>query len=347
MTLRALISLIPLYLISYLIFIFPFDILSTWLGKPISILEIFITTTLVFVLCLYYFRSKTTNKFIKFFVYEGFGIGTVSFFLILPLLAIEYFNVFSNNELAIFFFTLQVPSIIYGYINSKKIKIKNLSLKSELIDKSLKFVFISDVHIGSNHPSSLKKIVSAIIKLDPIFLIIGGDLIDSSSFKIEDLEEFKKFKKPIYFVTGNHEYYVKNSKKHLQDFQNIGIQILNNESLQTNGINLIGLSDNISDESKISYFEKLLQKKLFNLLIVHKPSIWNKVSTKANLMLSGHTHNGQIFPFNYVVKLKFPENYGLYKRMNNHLYVSSGSATWGPKIRIGSNNEIIQVELKN
>ena len=347
MTLRALISLIPLYLISYLIFVFPFDILSTWLGKPISILEIFITTTLVFVLCLYYFRSKTTNKFIKFFVYEGFGIGTVSFFLILPLLAIEYFNVFSNNELAIFFFTLQVPSIIYGYINSKKIKIKNLSLKSELIDKSLKFVFISDVHIGSNHPSSLKKIVSAIIKLDPIFLIIGGDLIDSSSFKIEDLEEFKKFKKPIYFVTGNHEYYVKNSKKHLQDFQNIGIQILNNESLQTNGINLIGLSDNISDESKISYFEKLFQKKLFNLLIVHKPSIWNKVSTKANLMLSGHTHNGQIFPFNYVVKLKFPENYGLYKRMNNHLYVSSGSATWGPKIRIGSNNEIIQVELKN
>ena len=347
MTLRALISLIPLYLISYLIFVFPFDILSTWLGKPISILEIFITTTLVFVLCLYYFRSKTTNKFIKFFVYEGFGIGTVSFFLILPLLAIEYFNVFSNQELAIFFFTLQVPSIIYGYINSKKIKIKNLSLKSELIDKSLKFVFISDVHIGSNHPSSLKKIVSAIIKLDPIFLIIGGDLIDSSSFKIEDLEEFKKFKKPIYFVTGNHEYYVKNSKKHLQDFQNIGIQILNNESLQTNGINLIGLSDNISDESKISYFEKLFQKKLFNLLIVHKPSIWNKVSTKANLMLSGHTHNGQIFPFNYVVKLKFPENYGLYKRMNNYLYVSSGSATWGPKIRIGSNNEIIQVELKN
>ena len=347
MTLRALISLIPLYLISYLIFIFPFDILSTWLGKPISILEIFITTTLVFVLCLYYFRSKTTNKFIKFFVYEGFGIGTVSFFLILPLLAIEYFNVFSNNELAIFFFTLQVPSVIYGYINSKKIKIKNLSLKSELIDKSLKFVFISDVHIGSNHPSSLKKIVSAIIKLDPIFLIIGGDLIDSSSFKIEDLEEFKKFKKPIYFVTGNHEYYVKNSKKHLQDFQNIGIQILNNESLQTNGINLIGLSDNISDESKISFFEKLFQKKLFNLLIVHKPSIWNKVSTKANLMLSGHTHNGQIFPFNYVVKLKFPENYGLYKRMNNYLYVSSGSATWGPKIRIGSNNEIIQVELKN
>ena len=185
-------SIITLYFISYLIFIFPFDVLSTWLGNPTSLLEVFITTTLVFSLCLYYFRSKSTNKFIKIFVYEGFGIGTVSFFLILPLIAFEYLKIVSSYNLAIFFFFIQIPTIIYGYINSKKIKIKNLSLNSELVDKSFKFVFISDVHIGSNHPSSLKKIVSEIIKLDPSFLIIGGDLIDSSSFKIEDLKEFKK-----------------------------------------------------------------------------------------------------------------------------------------------------------
>ena len=238
-------SIITLYFISYLIFIFPFDVLSTWLGNPTSLLEVFIITTLVFSLCLYYFRSKSTNKFIKIFVYEGFGIGTVSFFLILPLIAFEYLKIVSSYKLAIFFFFIQIPTIIYGYINSKKTKIKNLSLNSELVEKSFKFVFISDVHIGSNHPSSLKKIVSEIIKLDPSFLIIGGDLIDSSSFKIEDLKEFKKLNKPIYFVTGNHEYYIKNSKKHLDDLDSVGIQTLNNESLKINGINLIGLSDNI------------------------------------------------------------------------------------------------------
>ena len=116
--------------------------------------------------------------------------------------------------------------------------------------------------------------------------------------------------------------------------------------MQLDGINMIGLSDNITNKSKIEYVEKLSQKDLFNLLIVHKPSIWKKVSNNANLMLSGHTHNGQIFPFNFVVKLQFPQSYGLYKNMNNYLYVSSGSATWGPKIRIGSNNEIIHIELK-
>ena len=347
MKVRELISIIVLYFISYLIFIFPFDVLSSWLGKPTSIFEAIISTTIVFSLCLYYFRSKSTNKIIKFFVYEGFGIGTVSFFLILPFIVVEYFNIINNYKLAVIFFALQIPCIIYGYINSRKIKIKNISIKSDLINKSIKFVFISDVHIGSNHSSYLKKIVSEIIKLDPTFLIIGGDLIDSSSFKIDDLKELKKLKKPVYFVTGNHEYYIQNSQKHLDDLHTVGIHTLNNESLQIHGLNLIGISDNITNNLKINYFDKLFQKELFNILVVHKPSIWKNVSTKANLMLSGHTHNGQIFPFNFVVKLQFPENYGLYTRNNNQLYVSSGSATWGPKIRIGSNNEIIRIELKN
>ncbi len=232
-------------------------------------------------------------------------------------------------------------------MNSKKLKIKKLLFESKLINKSIKFVFISDVHIGSNHPSSLKKLVSKINLLDFNFLVIGGDLIDSSAFQINDIYELKKIEKPIFFVTGNHEYYIQNHKEHLQDLKSVGIKILENESLQLDGINMIGLSDNITNKSKIEYVEKLSQKDLFNLLIVHKPSIWKKVSNNANLMLSGHTHNGQIFPFNFVVKLQFPQNYGLYKNKKNHLYVSSGSATWGPKIRIGSNNEIIQIELKN
>ena len=90
MKVRVMLSIITLYFISYLIFIFPFDVLSTWLGNPTSLFEVFITTTLVFSLCLYYFRSKSTNKFIKIFVYEGFGIGTVSFFFNITSYNFEY-----------------------------------------------------------------------------------------------------------------------------------------------------------------------------------------------------------------------------------------------------------------
>ncbi len=345
-TVSALISLLILFVVSYLIFIFPFDILSSWLGNPFSLSEALVGTTIVFGFCLYYFRSKSTNKIIKFFVFEGFGIGTVSFFIILPLIVVSYFQILIDLYLVILFFTIQLPAIIYGYLNSKKLKIKKISIESKLITKNIKFVFISDVHIGSNHPSSLKKLVSKINSLDFDFLIIGGDLIDSSAFKIDDLNEFIKINKPIFFVTGNHEYYIKNYDKHLDELHTVGIQTLDNESIQLDELNLVGLSDNQTNKSKIEYAKKLSKEKFFNLLVVHKPSIWKKVTNKANLMLSGHTHNGQIFPFNLIVKLQFPQNYGLYKNNYNHLYVSSGSGTWGPKIRIGSNNEIIHIELK-
>jgi len=341
-----LISLIVLFVVSYSIFIFPFDTLLSWLGNPTSLLESLIGTTIVFCLCLYFFRSKSTNKVIKFFIYEGFGIGTVSFFIILPLIVISYFKILIDYHLVFIFFVIQIPLIIYGYLNSKDLKIKKINIHSNFIKKKIKFAFISDVHIGSNHPSSLKKLVSKINELDFSFLVIGGDLIDSSSFKIDDLKEFTKINKPIFFVTGNHEYYIHNYQKHLQDLNKVGIQTLNNESIKFQGLNLIGLSDNITNKTKIDHVKKLSQDDLFNLLIVHKPSVWKKVSDNVNLMLSGHTHNGQIFPFNLIVKLKFPEIYGLYKNINSFLYVSSGSATWGPKIRIGSNNEIIHIELK-
>jgi predicted MPP superfamily phosphohydrolase len=110
-------------------------------------------------------------------------------------------------------------------------------------------------------------------------------------------------------------------------------------------INIIGLSDNSSKKEKIKVFDSLFKPDCFNLLLVHQPSIWNLLKEKANLTLSGHTHNGQIFPFNLIVKLQFPQIYGVYSYLKNYLYVSSGASTWGPKIRIGSKNEILNIEL--
>ena len=62
-------------------------------------------------------------------------------------------------------------------------------------------------------------------------------------------------------------------------------------------------------------------------------------------MLSGHTHNGQIFPFNLFVRLQFKFKYGLYSNKDSKLYVTSGAGTWGPKLRLGTSNEIILFHL--
>ena len=84
---------------------------------------------------------------------------------------------------------------------------------------------------------------------------------------------------------------------------------------------------------------------LFNLVLVHKPSVWSLITNKVDLVLSGHTHNGQIFPFNLLVKLKFKFCYGIYKKYESILYVSSGLGCWGPKMRLGSSNEILEINL--
>ena len=347
MKLRIIIPLTILLLFSYLIFVFPFETIALWLGRTTSYQETILSTALVYLVCLYYFRSKSSNKLIKFFVYEGMGIGTISLFIVIFILVISLVITISDTQKILIYFLTFFPSIIYGFINAKKVSVKKLKFSHSKIKKNISFVFLSDIHIGSNSPKILKKIIPLINQQNPSFVLIGGDLIDSSSFKIQDLDEIKKIKAPIYFVTGNHEYYVEDSQKHLNDFKIQNIKVLDNQSVREEQINIIGISDNQKKDNKINIFEQLYDSDYFNLLLVHQPSIWNSLKEKANLTLSGHTHNGQIFPFNLIVKIQFPQIYGVYIHLKNYLYVSSGAATWGPKIRIGSKNEILNIELSN
>ena len=347
MKLSVITPLFILLIFTYLVFIFPFEILASWIGKPGSPFEIILSTLVVYFICLYYFRSKNSNKILKFFVYEGVGIGSVSLFIIIPLLFIELLLDIPDKYKLISFFSFQIPLLIYGFLNARLLKIKNLNIKNTLIKRDRIFIFISDVHIGSNHPKSLTKIVSKVNEIKPEFLLIGGDLIDSSSFNIKDLSPLNKIQCPIFFVTGNHEYYIQNYQKHLSDLKSVGIRMLDNQSVLLEEINLIGINDNLPVEEKKKEYIKLAKKDYFNLLAVHQPSLWKKVKNEADLMLSGHTHNGQIFPFNLIVKIRFSEIYGLYTSGKNFLYVSSGAATWGPKIRIGSNNELVKVKLSS
>ena len=218
-------------------------------------------------------------------------------------------------------------------------------IKLKNIKKIHQILFISDIHLGTNNKKHLVKIIKKINKLNFDFLLIGGDLIDSSSFDFKDLNILKEINKPIYFVSGNHEYYLKDYRNKINQLASFNINHLKNNKIEIDGINLIGIDDNQTESSKINFANKLCDNNLFNLVVCHKPDIWQKLNCKNHLILSGHTHNGQIFPFNFVVKLKFKFIYGLYSMNNSNLYVSSGAACWGPKIRLGSKNEITHLKL--
>ncbi len=199
MKLRIIIPLIILLLFSYLVFIFPFETILSWLGRTTSYQETILSTAIVYLVCLFYFRSKSSNKLIKFFVYEGMGIGAISLFIVSFILVTSLVTTISDTKKIFIYLFIFFPSIVYGFINAKYVSIKQLKFSHSKIKKNLSFVFLTDIHIGSNSPKILKKIVLLINQQNPRFVLIGGDLIDSSSFKIHDLDEIK-ISMPLYIL---------------------------------------------------------------------------------------------------------------------------------------------------
>tara|TARA_B100000795_G_scaffold190326_1_gene144986 strand:- start:4 stop:840 length:837 start_codon:yes stop_codon:yes gene_type:complete len=273
------------------------------------------------------------------------GIGFISLAVVSLGIIFNILTDIKELNIGISCLTLILLISIFGLIKGRKIYVKNIQLSSSNIKQELNFIFISDIHLGTNKINHLLNILKKIKNIKYDFILIGGDLIDSSSFDLKNLNILKKINKDIYFVNGNHEYYLKDFKKKIDSLRKYNIKMLINQRVTIQDINLIGVDDLQNVDSKINHVKRLRKENLFNLVLTHKPDIWDKIKDQNELMLSGHTHNGQIFPFNLIVKLKFKYVYGLYKNLNSNLYVSSGAGCWGPKIRIGTSNEIINFKL--
>ena len=330
--------------LSFLIYIYPLNILAHLLFdarifEPVALIPTVIIALAVSV----YFRTHAKSPLLSVPIYYGMGIGFIGFCVfnlgLLAALAMPE----STFEIGLVCLVVSVIASVKSILNGHQIHLKTLHITSPKITRHYHLGFISDIHLGSNPKQHLEKMCQKIDGLDYEQLLIGGDLYDSSAFEADDLMPLKAIHKPIFFVTGNHEYYVKDYADKVADLPNYNITILDNESLQSCELNIIGISDNQAPKLQSDIAQRLTSQDAFNLLMVHQPSIWNSAPDSTDLMLSGHTHNGQIFPFNLLVRLQFKTVYGIYKRLNSTLYVSSGSGTWGPRIRLGTKNEIVHI----
>ena len=337
---------VVIFCVTYFIYVYPFEILNELLFNEITNRKVsFYYTIIISILIIFYFRSYTSLKPLRVFIYEGMGIGFISFWILTILYIFTKFIPNYSYQIGIFSLFCILILVLVSFYYGNKVFSKEINISSNKIKKNTSFIFISDVHLGSNNENHLLKIISNIKKHKFDFILIGGDLIDSSSFPINTLSHFKDFNCPIYFVTGNHEYYIKNSNEIITSLNQYNIQHISNNSNVIDDINLIGIDDNTSKEKQLNIIKNNLSHSKFNLLLIHKPSIWEEVSEHIDLMLSGHTHNGQIFPFNYFVRVQFKYKYNIYNHKNSTLYVSSGSGPWGPKMRLGTLNEVILFNL--
>jgi len=236
---------------------------------------------------------------------------------------------------------------VYAIINVTRLKVEEITIPLN-IENNIRAVQISDVHIGPIRKQGfLRRMMDKIIDLNPDIVFITGDLFDGSS-KLEDniLKDFKRIKAPILFVMGNHDFY--QGRDQVSDFvSGTPINILYNEVLDLQDLQVVGVPFYWDRH----YLQKTLPKINFDrdkptILLYHLPSEF-KVAKAAgiDLQLSGHTHAGQFFPFNYFVRLPFPYIRGLYGDEGGYLYVSQGTGTLGPPMRLGSRCEITLIKL--
>ncbi len=193
----------------------------------------------------------------------------------------------------------------------------------------------------------------------PELVIFAGDIIDEDIGPVikEDMgKSLSKINPPLGFfgINGNHEHMggVEAADSYLIQH---GLRMLRDESfLVSDSFYLVGREDRtISRTGGID--RKSLDEVLKNsnptlpiILLDHQPFDLKSLaeSNKIDLQISGHTHNGQLWPFTYIVKMIYELPFGYLKINNTHFYVSSGYGTWGPPIRIGNRPEIVLINVK-
>ncbi|NVN92525.1 MAG: metallophosphoesterase [Desulfuromonadales bacterium] len=257
---------------------------------------------------------------------------------------------------------------VYSLWNGlRQVTVKPLTVMLNRLPKSLdglKIVQITDLHIGPIIDGKwLRQIVDKVNALEPDIIVVTGDLADGSVEKLgRHVAPVADLAAPlgVYFITGNHEYYygVEPWCAHIED---LGLAVLRNERVsivagaQSDSFDLAGVNDWSSGQfaGQGPDLSKALagrdQDKAL-VLLAHQPvAIDEAAAHSVDFQLSGHTHGGQIWPFNYVVQLQQPYVKGFHRHRDTatQIYVSSGTGFWGPPMRFGTSAEITNITLRS
>jgi uncharacterized protein len=262
-----------------------------------------------------------------------------------------------------FIATLSVSSalIIGGFINAVIPVVKEYRIT---IDKpadgikSMRIAAVSDIHLGSIiRKRSMNKLSSMIAELKPDLVLLLGDIVDGEIGPVlrGDLLQYlscPKCEHGMLAITGNHEF-IGGANHTIPYIESKGIRLLIDESMVLKGgIQLIGRKD--KDSERFQGTKRLALEELMAgidttkpvIVLDHQPVSYDEaVKHGVDLQLSGHTHNGQMWPLNHITKLVFENSYGYMKRGKSQFIVSSGFGLWGPRVRSASRSEVMLIEV--
>ncbi|MBE7129304.1 metallophosphoesterase [Bacillus mycoides] len=258
---------------------------------------------------------------------------------------------------------LTVSFVSYGIYNANQIKhvSYDVQTKETTLSDGMKIILISDLHLGAvNSEKRLENIVQKINKLKPDLVCIAGDIFNDDYNALQDPERAINLLKSItatygvYGSLGNHDG-GKTFGDMITFLERSNIKLLNDDyQIIDERLVLFGRVD----PSPIGGFDELKRKDVTEIIasldasmpivvMDHTPSNIEQYGEEVDLVLAGHTHRGQIFPGNLITNAVFEVDYGQYQKDADspHVIVTSGVGTWGMPMRVGSNNEIVSINL--
>jgi uncharacterized protein len=220
--------------------------------------------------------------------------------------------------------------------------------------KQLRIVMASDLHLGSSiGKKQLQQYVNLLNASNPDLILLVGDLTDRALGPVFEQNlgpELANLKAThgVFAVSGNHEYYSGRPDSLYHYLNTHGVRVLRDETiLIDSALYLLGRDDRTNPKrSELARLTAPLDPSLPVIVMDHQPyHLEEPANLGIDLQLSGHTHRGQFFPGNLIVKWLFEIGYGYGKKDNTHVYVSSGLGIWGPQYRIGSQSEYVVIDL--
>ncbi|MEJ2661375.1 MAG: metallophosphoesterase [Desulfobacteraceae bacterium] len=252
---------------------------------------------------------------------------------------------------------LTLGLMAYGAVEAYRIRVETLTIQSRLPSTTprVRIVQISDVHLGPMlYPGRLAPIIKAIEQAQHDILVSSGDLIDGPLLSPSSTAAaFSNLTAPLgkYAVTGNHEFYC-GIDRASEFIKEAGFTLLRNRTVTVGKrFTITGIDDpsggrSAEEEPTEAQLAAGLPQNRFALLLKHRPQIDPDTKGAFDLQLSGHTHQGQIFPFGLIIRLFYPWDHGWHP-IGDHggLYTSRGTGTWGPPIRILAPPEITVIDI--
>ncbi|MCE5348078.1 MAG: metallophosphoesterase [Bacteroidales bacterium] len=263
-----------------------------------------------------------------------------------------------------FTITLIISSllIVGGFINAviPVIKEYNITINKPVGEvKSLRVAAVSDIHLGSIiRKRSIKKLSNMLKEVKPDIILLLGDIVDGEIGPVLRGDMLKYFTSPgcaegLFAITGNHEF-IGGARRTIPYIESKGIKILKDEMVTLKGgIQIIGRIDRDSfrfyrkERSSLDDLMKMADTSKPVILLDHQPfNLDEAVNCGVDLQLSGHTHNGQIWPLNYITSMIYELSHGYLKKGNTQFIVSSGYGLWGPRVRSGSRSEVLLINIR-